>query len=221
MDKSSRRPRLPVIRTPRVAAQSGPARMPKVRLSVDQYHVMIEQQILEEGLPMELLDGELVWKDRSAAGADAMTVGDEHAWVVSKAIELSAKFRRRKMHIRVQSPVTLSKHNEPGPDIAIIAGDIEQYTGRHPGRTDVFAVIEVADSSLARDRGVKLRIYANAGIPLYIILNLQDRVAEVYEQPVAGRGRYAKSDTVAGRSKLPLPGGVGVAVQSLFPPRKK
>jgi Uma2 family endonuclease len=50
-------------------------------------------------------------------------------------------------------------------------------------------VIEVADESLAIDRGPKLTIYAEAGVPEYWILDLAHRTVEVYTQPV--NSRYA------------------------------
>lgn len=55
-----------------------------VPLTVEQYHQMIANGILREGLPIELLDGVLVWKDRSHGGDDPMTVGHQHAVAVDK-----------------------------------------------------------------------------------------------------------------------------------------
>lgn len=52
------------------------------RLTVDQYHRMIDSGILREGEPIELLDGVLVYKDRSDRGEDPMTVGKRHALAV-------------------------------------------------------------------------------------------------------------------------------------------
>jgi hypothetical protein len=56
----------------------------------------------------------------------------------------------------------------------------------------VLCVIEVSDSSLPRDRGYKLGLYANAGIAMYVIVNLLDRKLEVYRSPVVGEGRYGE-----------------------------
>jgi Uma2 family endonuclease len=44
-------------------------------------------------------------------------------------------------------------------------------------------VVEVADSSLALDREHKGSLYARARLPEYWIVNLVDRVLEVYRNP--------------------------------------
>ena len=47
------------------------------------------------------------------------------------------------------------------------------------GQTRFQLAIEVADKSLAHDRGVKKRAYAASRIPTYWIVNLVDRCIEV------------------------------------------
>ena len=82
--------------------------------------------------------------------------------------------------------------SEPEPDIAVVRGRIEDYRDAHP--TSPVLVVEVADSSLARDRGRKGSLYARAGVPDYWIVNLTDGVLEIYRDPrrtAAGRWRYA------------------------------
>ena len=190
-------------------------------LTVDQYHRMIKTGILEEGAPYELLDGVLVRKDRSAAGEDPMTVGHEHAWVVSKLTALSAKFKRLGCHIRIQSPVTLPPHREPEPDGAVVIGTEDDFLDHHPGAEDVPCVIEVADASLRRDRTTKLRTYAAAGIGHYLIVNLPDRVIEAYTEPLTRKGRYGRSVTLSRRQNVEIPAARGkrlsVAVRTLVP----
>ncbi|MGL6097374.1 MAG: Uma2 family endonuclease, partial [Fimbriiglobus sp.] len=84
--------------------------------------------------------------------------------------------------VRIQLPVTLSE-SEPEPDAAIVRGDRKTYTTRHPGPADFGIVIEVAASSLAEDRRVKGLFYAQAGIPEYWVVNVAERVVEVYTDP--------------------------------------
>ena len=59
-------------------------------------------------------------------------------------------------------------------------------------------MIEVADSSLHRDRGTKQRIYADAGIPQYVIVNLIEQVVEVYERAASGTGKDQPARRVHG-----------------------
>ena len=190
-------------------------------LTVEQYHQMIERGILVEGDPYELLDGHIVRKDRSAAGEDPMSVGHEHIWVIQKLARLDSKLGRLGCHMRTQAPVTLPPYDEPEPDGSIVLGTEDDYTQRHPGAADVTCVIEVADSSLRRDRTIKLRIYANAGIAQYVIINLPDRIVEVYTHPRKGRGRYGPAVTLGPADTLVLSAAKGktltVRVRDLLP----
>lgn len=193
-------------------------------LTVEQYHRMIAVGLLPEGEPYELLDGLLIRKDRSAAGEDRMTVGHEHAVAISNLTDLNPRLRRIGCHIRIQQPVTLPPWDEPEPDGAVVLGTQQDYTERHPGPADVTCVIEVADSSLRRDRTTKLRIYAGSGIARYIIINLPDRVVEVYTQPMNGNGgtpRYGQSVTSSGRQAVEISAAGGkrlsVPVRALLP----
>jgi Uma2 family endonuclease len=193
-------------------------------LTVDAYHRMIADGILPEGEPFELLNGQIIRKDRSAAGEDPMTVGSAHAWVIGTLAELNPKLRRLGCHMRVQLPLTFVPLSEPEPDAAIVFGSKDDYRDHHPSSDDVACVIEVADSSLRRDRTLKLRIYAGAKVPRYVIINLVDRVVEIYAQPKSGRGgaaRYDSATTLQPGEHLELPAARGrilrVAVRKLLP----
>jgi hypothetical protein len=163
------------------------------RHTVDEYHEMIANGSIMEGEPFELLDGQIVRKIRSATGEDLITVGIEHALIVNRLADLSAIFKARGCHMRNQQPITIPPRDEPEPDGVIARGTIEDYTRYHPSGADILCVIEVADSSLLRDRGYKLQLYAKSGIQMYVIVNLIERVVEVYRQPITGAGRYAES----------------------------
>jgi Uma2 family endonuclease len=83
--------------------------------------------------------------------------------------------------VRAQLPLALSELSEPEPDIAVVAGSLDDYRDRHP--TTAVLLIEVADSTLGFDRTRKLEMYAAARIPEYWIVNLVDSVMEVYREP--------------------------------------
>jgi Uma2 family endonuclease len=103
--------------------------------------------------------------------------------------------------VRVQLPLALSDHSEPEPDLAVVApGDYKQA---HPAAADVRLIIEVADSSLADDRGFKAEEYAAAGIPEYWIINLIDQLVEVHTRPI--RQRYGNVVAIGrGQTLRPL-----------------
>ena len=89
-------------------------------------------------------------------------------------------------YLRLEGSLRIPDYNEPEPDLCVVRGESDDYTDRHPGPGDVALVVEVADSSLSRDRGEKRDNYGRAGIPVYWIVNLVDRQLEVYSGPIGG-----------------------------------
>lgn len=143
------------------------------KLSIGQYHDMIAAGILNEDDPVELLEGVLVTK---------MAKNPPHRIVTQLTHEILLRLTPIGWYVDSQEPITL-KDSEPEPDVTIFRGDRRQHLHHHPGADETVLVIEVADSSLSRDRGLKKRIYARAGIPVYWIVNLAERKVEVYSEP--------------------------------------
>ncbi len=146
------------------------------RISVERYHRMIEQDILTPDDRIELLDGYLVEK---------MSKKPAHCTIT--AIVYSMLIRRLPpgWTIRSQDPITLID-SEPEPDLVVVRGQVRDYQFRHPLAPDIGLVVEVADSSVDRDRIWKREIYARAGLPVYWLINLQEKTVEVYSRPVDG-----------------------------------
>jgi Uma2 family endonuclease len=170
----------------------GHSRTVEVGLTVEQYHRMIETGILISGDPIELLEGQLVVKNRSAIGADPLSVGTRHSHAIGTLTSFVLPLRKYGSYMRAQLPVTISENSEPEPDGCIVRGKPGDYRDNHPGTKDICCVIEVSESSLSEDRSRKLRIYANACIQQYVIINLVDNTLEEYTEPESGSGRYAR-----------------------------
>lgn len=133
--------------------------LPIARISVEDYHRMIEAGAFADQ-SVELLDGWLVPK---------MNHGHPHAFTVQELTELLVPlFAGSSLVVRCQLPVTLDA-SEPEPDLAVVRRGV---TGRHPGLSDVVVAIEVANSSSRYDLTTKARIYADAGIPTYLVVDL-------------------------------------------------
>jgi Uma2 family endonuclease len=147
--------------------------LPILRLSVDQYHKMMRAGILRSGDPIELLEGWLVIK---------MSKNPPHVYANSRLHDLLSAMVPTEWFVNSQDPIT-TLESEPEPDASVIRGDRRDYLGGHPAPRDVALIGEVADSSLAYDRGIKKRIYARSAIPVYWIVNLEDRCIEVYTDP--------------------------------------
>jgi Uma2 family endonuclease len=146
---------------------------PVRRFTVDEYHQMINVGIIQEDDPCELLEGWVIPK---------MPRNPEHDLVVALAEEEIARRLPAGWHRRIQSGLTTAD-SEPEPDVMVVRGPKRLYGSRKPGPADLGLVVEVADSTLTRDRTTKLRIYARAAIVIYWIINIPDRQIEVYSDP--------------------------------------
>jgi Uma2 family endonuclease len=146
---------------------------PVLQLTVEQYHEMTGAGILVEGDPIELLEGWLVRK---------VTKYPPHMLSAGCTLDALAAVVGTPWHVRAEGPI-VTRDSEPEPDVSVVRGQRRDYARRHPGPEDVALLVEVADTSLERDRGWKKRIYAAAEIPVYWIVNLADRQVEVFAGP--------------------------------------
>lgn len=151
------------------------------RLTVDQYHRMIDIGLFSEQDKVELINGELV---------NMCPVGSRHAACVNAFIDLLPAQLPKEASFTIQNPIAILPLSEPEPDVVVVKRRADRYRRQHPSAEDIFLVIEVADSSLAYDQEVKLPLYANAGIPVYWIVNLEEGQIEVNWQPVEGLYKY-------------------------------
>ena len=142
------------------------------RFTPAQYHTLILSGIIQEGEPIELLEGYLVEKGMR---------NPPHEMSLRR---LTARLPRHVpgWFLQIQGAIALGE-SEPEPDGVLLRGDETACDGRLSTVADMGLIIEVSDSTLAFDRRDKGRIYARAGIPEYWIVNVVDRQAEVYADP--------------------------------------
>ncbi len=143
------------------------------RWSVAEYQKFIDLGILTGGDKVELLEGEVV---------NRMPASPQHDYSVMIMNELLFTLLNQEFFIRSQLDSEL--HNSrPEPDLAVVRRMPKAFFSRRPGPEDLLFIIEIADSSLDRDRIDKARIYARAGIPVYWVVNLIEGQIEVYTDP--------------------------------------
>jgi Uma2 family endonuclease len=122
-------------------------------------------------------------------------IGPRHVSLTRRLNRLLMQAIGERADVQIQGPLALTADSEPEPDVALIPFG---YDDELP--PTAFLVIEVADSSLSKDRGVKARLYAIAGIPEYWIVNVADRAVEVYRDARDGAYRdvlvYRSGDTM-------------------------
>lgn len=178
-----------------------------------EYDRLIEIGVFRPGDAVELLGGDLVVAEPQSSphytaihlAGDALRTAFGAGWV-----------------IRTQAPIALDDQSEPEPDVAVAQGTPREYVGEHPARPVL--VVEVALSSVALDRDHKGSLYARAQLPDYWIVNLVDRVLEVYRQPVSDLAavfgwRYGSRQTLRAEASIaPLAAPeAGVRVSDLLP----
>ena len=137
-----------------------------------EYDQLIDIGIFLPGDKVELLGGQLCVSEPQ---------NSSHAAAICLAEEALRQAFAGGWSIRVQLPIALDQESEPEPDLTVVPGGPRDYLADHPARPVL--VLEVADSSLALDREHKGSLYARARLREYWIVNLADRVVEVYREP--------------------------------------
>jgi Uma2 family endonuclease len=165
------------------------------RFTVDEYHALLDAGVFAEDENYELLRGLLVHK---------MGKKRRHS-LVTRRLRQFLEPMLKGVYVDSQEPVTTAD-SEPEPDVYVIRGCPEDYIDHQPLARDTLLVAEVAESTLVQDRGLKKSIYAEAGIPVYWIVNLVDRQIEVFTQPTgpAEQPTYAGCEVIRADGEVPV-----------------
>jgi Uma2 family endonuclease len=198
-----------------VALPSSPryrvAQMPVRRFTVDEYHRLIDERFFVDDEQFELIDGYITEK---------MSRNPPHDAAVNRARRRIERARPPGWIVRIQSAITTAD-SEPEPDIAVARGDDDDYVARHPGPLDLALVVEVANTTLATDRGPKLAAYARAGIASYWIVNLDDRCLEAFSAPDPKNSCYSKSEILKSGESIAIsldgPASKSISIAELLP----
>lgn len=182
------------------------------RFTRAEYERLIDLGVFQPGEAIELIGGELMVAEPQGA---------PHYTAIRKTAKaLEAAFGPG-WDVRTEGPIGLDDDSEPEPDVAVVPGAPDDYAHAHPSRPVL--TVEVAESSLALDRERKGSLYARAGLPDYWVLNLIDRVLEVYREPLADSAapfgwRYSRGEVLdaSGRvTPLAAPGSSILVLQLL------
>ncbi len=144
--------------------------------TIDEYHRMVAAGILCDR-KVELLRGEIV---------EMPPEREPHAYCSDEAGEYLAKLLGDRAKIRHAKPIILPNNSEPEPDLAIVKRLGREYREHHPYPENIFWLIEYANTSLEKDLDIKNKIYAEAGIPEYWVVNLKELHLVVFREPLDG-----------------------------------
>jgi Uma2 family endonuclease len=155
----------------------------RYRFTVDEYDRMAEVGLLTQCDRVELLDGEIV---------EMSPIGDRHASVVARISSVFSERLGRRSIVWGQNPLGLRVvRSVPQPDVTLLRPRADFYASARPGPDDALLLIEVMDTSTPTDRGVKLPLYARAGIAETWLVDLGADAIEVYRRPAGSE--YAEA----------------------------
>jgi Uma2 family endonuclease len=182
-----------VVTTPQTAVLPTDYQPRTRRWSRDEYYRAYEIGLFGPTEKLELIRGEIKEK---------MPHGPRHASAISLVQDgLLLPARLAGGFVRCQLPITIGDDSAPEPDFAVIHGAVRDYQQAHPWAADTLLVGEVSDSTLAYDRSEKAKLYAEAGIPEYWVLNVVGGYLEVRRDPEDGEYRslqtFRSSATIA------------------------
>jgi Uma2 family endonuclease len=163
------------------------------RFDVDAYYRMAEAGVLGDSRRVELIDGEII--DMAAIGSPHAAITNRLARYFTRALRDDAAL------VTVQSPLRLDAYNEPESDLMLLRPRADDYRVSHPNAADVLLLVEVSETSLAYDRGVKLALYARFGVPEVWIIDLAGAAVEVYREPKDGA--YVSRERLTGGLLVP------------------
>jgi Uma2 family endonuclease len=156
-----------------------------------EYYRMAEVGILKPTDRVELIRGEIV---------QLSPIGPRHSAFVNNLTQLLVLRLAGRAIVSVQNPVVVDDYSEPQPDLVLLRRRAVPYKEAHATPEDVLLLIEVAETSIRYDRTTKLRLYAEAGVPEYWLVDCAAESVEVYRSPDA-RG-YGEVAVVAGTASV-------------------
>ncbi|MCB1235688.1 MAG: Uma2 family endonuclease [Verrucomicrobiae bacterium] len=171
-------------------------------ISVATYHALGETGLVDE--KVELLRGYLV---------DKMSKSPLHSFICQRLVDwLRIATESSGQLVRQEQPLTF-RDSEPEPDIAVVSGSREDFARSHPTIADL--VIEVAVNSVNADRA-KAPIYAEAGIPMFLLIKPAEDAIEVFTAPENGEYRGHRVARAGDTIECPSVWSFSIVVDALF-----
>jgi Uma2 family endonuclease len=146
---------------------------------------MVESGILTEDDRIELIEGEIL---------EMSPIGRHHASILFRLTELFVHTFSDVALVGSQNPIQLSDDTEPQPDLTLARRRPDFYDSGLPRPEDIFLVMEVADTSVAYDRRLKIPLYGRSGILEAWLIDLKHETITIYRDP--GPAGYGTSRVV-------------------------
>lgn len=168
------------------------------RITVDEYHRIVESGVLGEEPRVELLEGVIVKK---------MAKNPPHNLACDLIQYLLMRLLPADFFASMGTSMTIEeRQGEPEPDAMILRGQMRDYAGRRRTAADASLVVEISDTSYNTDRTLKWSLYAASGVPVNWILDLNRKRLEIHTEPT-GQGEqagYARTTVIGPDDEVPL-----------------
>ena len=139
--------------------------------SVADYQRMRNLGILDQRR-CELINGDIV---------DMPPEREFHRFINDRGAQYMRRLLKDKAQVFEAHPITLAQ-SEPEPDIAIVRTPDIRYLDHHPYPEDIYWLIEVADKNLSYDLSTKCKLYAEAGIKEYWVIDVAKRQLTAFRE---------------------------------------
>jgi Uma2 family endonuclease len=183
-----------VLEQPPAETISSPVERPYL-FSVDDFYRMVDLDFFPDDVRVGLWEGQVY---------EEMGKKHPHSLSWAKLNSALGQILPRGWSLWAECSIAISLNKAPMPDMLILRGDLDDFEDRRPVAADVSLLVELADSSLKIDTGAKLVAYAQAGISVYWVINLREKVIYVYSDPIPTEGRYATSTAIGRDGMVPL-----------------
>ena len=150
----------------------------KKLFTVDEYHRMFDAGILSPDHRFQLIRGEII---------EMPVPKSQHSGRVNRLNRLFTSRLGESVIVSVQNPVWLDELSEPVPDLVLLRPRADFYTDLSPSPEDVFLLVEISHTTVQYDTKIKAPLYAEAGIPEYWLLNINQDALEVRTHPADGK----------------------------------
>lgn len=160
-----------VLHRPRM---SGAGTLPHHRITVTEFGRMVDAGVFHPEARLELIDGKVLEKPLA---------NPPHAYAVAELTRQLILVLNDQAYVHPEGDAVLDDYSQPIPDVTIAPLPGKQWSRRHPVGPELLLAVEVGDSTIRLDRGVKLPIFARTGVAETWIVDINKRVIDVFTKP--------------------------------------
>jgi Uma2 family endonuclease len=159
---------------------------------------MIDKGVIDEDEKFELIDGEIILVGPKQAA---------HEWIKYRLNQTLCRAAPDDWFVAIETTIYLNDRTFVEPDFSLVPRGTDNVDLKAP---DVPLVIEVAHTTLRKDRDIKAPLYARFGFPEYWLINARTKVTTIYRKPVDGQ--WTETETRAANEALTFPALPGFSI---------